>query len=69
MNQIKSTTGKISSATMEVIRKHVKSNNETLMNINRWMRDELQLNLKQRIYILDLLEQDLDGFVNKGVIQ
>jgi hypothetical protein len=62
------TTGKISGPTMEVIRRYVKAHNITLRDINQWMKDELLLTQKQRVYVMDLLERDLEGFI-KGVVR
>lgn len=61
------TTAKISKRDMSVIRKYVKTHNVTKADISRWMKDDMLLTQKQRVYVMDLIDQDLDGFI-KGVV-
>lgn len=56
----------IGKKTLSMIKKYLKHHNITISNFNIWMRDELNVPLRDRIIILDWVEIDLDGFIGKS---
>ena len=63
MYTVKELEEKIGKEKMNRVRQYLRDNNITLLDYNRWLWENQKIEIKDRVAILDLTEEDLEGFV------
>jgi hypothetical protein len=53
----------ISSRELKKIKKHLRENNITISDFVTWMREEMNVPLRDRVIIRNMVENDLDSFM------
>jgi hypothetical protein len=55
----------ISPRQLKKIKNHLRENNITISEFNTWMKEEMNISLRDRIIMREMVENDLDGFMKE----